>query len=399
MPATLTDDGLQIQTLEEIRTELHTALRDPSDGFGPDFVLDEHEAVPMLVGILAEREARVQSLTKAVLDAGVPGSARGIHADNLASVTGTVRDAATFSSVVGTMTGVALAAIPTGRVLRHNPTETLWDSIAIAVLDVGGEATVTLRAREAGPIEIVASSDWSVITGDANLTAFESTADSTPGSNVESDEELEARRVDELATLGKATIDAIAANLQQDVDGLTIAAVFSNESMAVDADGLPAKSVEVLVDDGGLIDDEVIVRAILANVSGGTYTHGSTVVSYVDSRGQTRTGRFTRATQVPVWIRVTYDTTAAEVDIGDEAAIEVNAQEAIDDKGDALPIGRDVVPISFMPAAIGEVPENSVTNVTIERSLDGLAWSSAVLTILPRERAVFATARVVVVFV
>lgn len=396
MPAELTDDGLAIQTVDEIKTETFTTLRDPVDGFGPDFVIDEHEAIPMVVAILAEREARVQALAKAVLDSTVPGSARGVHADNIAAITGTEREPATFSSVAAELHGTALAVIPTGRIVRHNPTETLWETIADVALDGSGDGVATLRAQTAGPIEIVASTSWSIITGDVNLTSVESTADSIPGSLVETDAQLEERRVEELATTGKATADAIRANLQQDVEGLNVAAVFVNDTHITDSDGVLAFSIEVLVDDGGLVDNETIARAIWTNISAGTRTVGNVVVSFVDSGGQTRTVRFSRATIVEVWLRITLDTTGAEVELGDEAAIADAIEIAVDDQGDAQPIGRDVIPVAYVPTALALTPAGSVVAVTVERSLDGLGWSTAVLSIGSRERASFAPERVIV---
>lgn len=396
MPAELTDDGLVIQTVDEVKTELFTTLRDPDDGFGPDFVVEEHEAIPMVVAILAEREARVQALAKAVLDARVPGSARGVHADNVAAITGTEREAATFSSVAAELHGVPAATITTGRIVRHNPTETLWETIEDVLLDGSGDGATTLRAQTSGPIEIVASTSWSIITGDANLTSVESTADSVPGSLVETDAQLEERRIEELSTPGKATAGAIRANLQQDVDGLNVAAVFVNDTHLTDSDGVLAFSIEVLVDDGGLVDDEVIARAIWANISAGTRTLGNVLVTFVDDLGQTRRVRFSRATAVTAWLRITLDTTGAEVELGDEAALATAIAAAVDDQGDAQPIGRDVIPVAFVPTALALTPAGSVVAVTVERSTDGLAWSTAVLSIAARERAVFAPERVIV---
>lgn len=397
MPAELTDDGLNIQTLDEIRTELHTSLRDPVVGFGPDFILDEHEPIPMLVGIFAEREARIQALALAVLHARVPGSARGVHADDIAAITGTERRPATYSSVAGVLHGTALANIPIARIVRHNPTETLWETTTAVVLDPAGNGDVVLRAQSTGPIEIVATTDWSIITGDAALTSVESTADSTPGSLVESDEVLEERRIDELATLGKASADAIRANLQQDVTGLRVAAVFVNTSHVADADGLAAQSIEILIDDGGLIDDEVIARAIWSNISAGTRTQGNVEVTFVDDNLQSRTLYFSRATQVTAWVRVTVSTTGAEVAIADPSATEDAIEVAVAALGDTLAIGRDVLPVAFIGTVLAQAPANSITAVTIEISDDGATWQSTPFTIDPRERAVFDTSRVVVV--
>lgn len=395
MPATLTDDGLQIQTLDEIVAELQAALRDPVVGFGPDFVLDEHEVIPMLTAILAEREASVQALAKAVLDAGVPGSARGVHEDNIAAITGTIRNDAIASTVAAEMHGVALATIPIGRIARHNPTQTLWTSLSAVDLDGSGDGTVVLQANDVGPIEIVASADWTVITGDANLTSIESTADSIVGSLDESDDALEARRVAELATLGTGTEGAIVANLQQDF-GIPVKRIFVNRTHVTDADGLRGQAIEILVGDGGTLDDEYIARSIQKVVTAGADTQGNVAVDFVDERGSDRHFEFSRSVQIPVWLRITLDTTSAEVPLGDETAVATAIQEAADAQGDALAAGLDVLPIAWIGTALAQTPTNSVTAITVERSLDGSSWSTSPLVIAAREEAVFNTARIVV---
>jgi hypothetical protein len=411
MPAQITLDGIQIQTTQEVLDELNAACRDPDEGFGPDFILDDGEIIPQYNGILAERFARVQALAKAVVDAMVPGAARGVHADNVANWTGTVRIGDTHSSVEVELSGTAGETIPAGRTFRHDPSETLWDTLVDVILDGGGLGTTTLRAQDTGPIEIVATVDWTIVVGDPELDAVESVSDSVPGQDEEDDDELEERRIAELATLGASTAKAIKANLQQSTTlfgGLPLGpqlgnvVVFVNNRPVTDADGRPPHSAEILIDDGGLVDDEVIAREIWdIGVAGGIRPYGAIEVSFVDEDGVDREAGFSRHEQILVWLRVTLTTTGAEVNIEDEVAAAEAIAAAVVVAGDAANTGagRDVIPIQFIGPALAVLPTGSVVNVVVERSLDGVAWSTAVLPIGPLEIAAYDIARVLVLFV
>lgn len=410
MPAELTLTGLTIQTTQEVLAELNAACRDPDEGFGPDFILDDGEIIPQYNAIIAERLARTQALAQAVLNANVPGAARGIHADNVAGWSGTVRVGDTFSSVEVVLTGTPGETIPSGRVFQHDPSETLWDLLEDVILDGGGEGAATLRAQETGPIEIVPTVDWTIIVGDIELDAVESTADSVPGQDAETDDELEERRKGELATQGAGTPGAIKANLQQNETlfggqplgpQLGNVVVFVNNRPIPDADGRPAHSVEVLIDDGGLVDDEVVARAVWDAVGGGIRPFGTIEVTFEDDDGEDRTAGFSRHDQVAVWLRITLTTTGAEVEIEDEVAAAEAIAAAVVAAGDAYNTGsgRDVIPIQFVGPALSVLPSGTVVGVNVERSTDGVAWSTAVLPIGSLEIAAYDVARVLVLFV
>ena len=85
--------------------------------------------------------------------------------------------------------------------------------------------------------------------------------------------------------------------------------MFYNDTDAPNADGVPAHSIEVLVL-GGL--DQAIADALWSVAGGsGIHLHGSTTKTVVDSQGNTQTVRFSRPTQVPIYVvaDVTYDNT------------------------------------------------------------------------------------------
>lgn len=405
MPFAIDENGIQTQTLDEVVAELHAALRRPSpDGFGPDFVLEPTEIIPTIVSIFAEREVAIQNRVKEKLANTTPGEARGIHADNIAAVTGTTRNTGTPSTISMLLTGTPLATIPAGVVFQHNPTSTLWVLADDVALDGGGEATATVPSRENAAIDITSGADWAIVTADPGLSSVEAIADSDLGRGRENDEDLEERRVEEIGRLGTSTYSALRADVQealreQGYPSANVDRLFVN-NREIWVDGRPPGSTEVLLDDNGLIPNAVVAAAIWDAVGVGIRPWGNVQVDHVDEDGETQDVRFSRATDVEVWIRVTCDTTGAETEVADLVSLEEEIQEAIVAYGDARhPSGRNVIPGTFAGPAFAAAPEGAFEGgVSVEVSLDGVAWVTAPIAISAVQTAAFDASRVVVVF-
>lgn len=397
MPGPTVDaNGVTTQTYEEILVEVHEALRAPDpDGFGPEFVLEPTEVIPMTVAIWARREASLQAFMLSLVHATVPGAARGVHEDNIAALTGTERLPASSSTIELLLTGTAGETIPTGRVYRHVTTGTLWAQAEDVLLDGGGEGTTIAVAVDTGPIFVGSGEDWEIVIGDPDLESVESTAASEPGRALETDEELEERRKEELARGGQSTPGAIRADVLKAlvdagyaIDSLVVGVNFTK---VVDAFGRPASSVEVLLDDNGLIPDEVIVAAIWTAIGGGAEPYGSTVVNHTDEvNGDTYPVGFSRIAQVPIWLRITLDATSSENPPPDPVA----ASEAVEAAVLAFaqthhPGGRNVIPIAFIGTVITTLGEDVLTDLTIDVSDDGATWQATPFAIGPRQRATF----------
>lgn len=410
MPLVVDGTGITTQPLEEIVTELHAATRRPSpDGWGPDFVIDEREPIPMVLTIAGEREANVQAALLVLKGMLTPGEARGIFADDIAALTGTRRLDGSRSTVPALLTGTALATIPTGRVYMHTPTGTLWDQLVDVELDGAGEGTLTLRAQVDGPIDVSASTNWSIVIGHADLLTVESTSTSTLGRLRELDPELEERRVDQLGRSGSCTHPAIRADVLERLSapppeglGYDVDAVeaFVNFRHVFDSEGRPPGSVEVLLDDNGLIPDEVVAQVIWdIGVGCGIEPWGNVYATITDSSGTEQDVGFSRAVDVPIYLRLTIDRTGAEEPIGDLPAMATAISAKVATWGTARHrSGRDVAPQAAAGAAFDTAPYGSIITVVVEVSDDGVAWSTAAYSINARQTATFDPSRVTVVW-
>ncbi|TPV92653.1 MAG: hypothetical protein B7733_24650 [Myxococcales bacterium FL481] len=399
MPFTIDDTGVTIQDLNEKIDELETELRDPSN-FGPDFSLDPTTPIPMFTRILAAELVAMQAKLKAAVDALTPGSARGVHADNIGALTNTTRYSATYSTVPVTFTGAADETIPTGRQFQHTATGTLWNSTEAVVLDGGGSGTTTLTADETGPIDAVAGAGWTIVLGDGNLTSILSTADSTPGRNQETDSAYEARRRATVSLIGTSTLGAVESQLTNALSllGASSVRVYHNPTGATDAAGRPPKSYEVVVDDGGLLSNDDIAQEIFRVGPAGILTYGAESGTATDSEGSTHTISFTRVAALEVHHRITVTTTGAEQSVVNPSSLTSVIKAAVVDFGNSLAAGSNVVPARFAAVAFGEVPEGQAVSVTAEQSLDGVGWSSGVLAVTDYQQSDHDTTRVTVVY-
>ncbi|TPV96227.1 MAG: hypothetical protein B7733_05825 [Myxococcales bacterium FL481] len=394
---TIDATGVTVETLDERIAKLEAKLREPAN-FGPDFSLDPTTPIPMLVRIFAAEIVELQNKVKAAVDATIPGAARGVHADNIGAITNTTRYAATASTIPVTYTGTASATIPSGLQFRHTATDTLWSSTEAVVLSGGGTGTTTLTADETGPIDVPASSGWEIVIGDADLTSIASTAESTQGRNQETDVDYEERRKATVSIIGTATVGAVRAELTNELTALGAVSVqvYHNPSNSIDAAGREPHTVEVVVEDNGVIDDNIIANKIWAVVPAGIDTHGAVSGTATDSEGGTHTIRFTRISSVDVHLRITVSTAGAEVDIVDQTSLSSVIRDEVVRVGKLLPPGRDVIPPLFASATMTSIPFGQATSVTCEQSTDGLSWLTTTLAISDYETSAFSTARVTV---
>lgn len=174
------------------------------------------------------------------------------------------------------------------------------------------------------------------------------------GRDLETDAAFRTRREQLLQAAGNATLEAIRSAVRA-VDNVTEAFVFENTTLAVDGDGLPPKSFEVVVQGG---TDEDIAQTIFDSKPVGIETFGTTSDTVTDSQGVVHTIEFTRPTLIDIHFALTVVTNANEFPADGEQQI-IDALVAL---GDTLTIGEDVIAIAFrcVPLDI-----DGVTDVTV----------------------------------
>lgn len=416
----LTTDGLVVKTLNIIRDELNTRLR---DAFGASIKLDDRAVLGQIAGIISEVAALIWELVELVNSSQDPDKATGAALDALCTLTGTFRPAASFSTVTLTLTGTPTTVVPDGSFVLTESTDVTFETTAAAtitaltawanatVYNVGdrrtnagnayqcttagtssiaptGEAAtiagggtlvwtflgngtgavdVAAQGAETGPLEAAARDLIVIDTQISGWNDVINLLDATPGRAVASDEELRLLRDAELAGAGNTPVDALRADLLAVEDVLAVT-VFVNNTDATNADGMPPHSVEALV---RAVDplpsgfDQSIWDALLANVAAGIQTHGLQVGTATDSQGTAHTMKFNRPTSLPIYIRIGVVKDPAEYPADGDTLI----KDAIVEWGDDQLTGKDAVPSSIVARAFEVDGVLSVSYVAVSTAV------------------------------
>lgn len=221
------------------------------------------------------------------------------------------------------------------------------------------EAMPTITGPVSASPGSVASGGWTIATPVSGWTEAITIDAATLGEDAEADDAFRVRRESEIGGAGgNATVKAIARRmLELDANSpdaslhMREVRVFQNMTMAVNGDGLPPKSVEVLIDRDTSDPDTGAARAILDVVAAGIETYGGQTVTLIDDGGQSVDISYSRPTPVRIYVAVTgkyrSDTTIALP----ATTLAALVKSAIYTRGLGYPIGLDVWASTLTTAA------------------------------------------------
>lgn len=432
---------------EDLESDFRGAFGE-SVGSNPDRSIPAQTGMGQTIGIMSERFAELWEVAQAINSAMDPDKATDAAQDALCALTGTLREPEKFSTVTAVATGTPGTIIPihkkaevTGTLTEfytlaqvtiaavlpwfgahdyligervYNPTDdgnNVYQCIEAGTSagsggpnsggDSGSDITdgtvhwmyigsgmgavdVDMQATDPGPLAAVSGSLISIKTPVSGWTRIWNILDATLGAFVESNAALRLRREDELQASVAAAAEAIRDNILK-VDGVVSCTVFQNVTMITDGNGLPPKSVEVLVDGG---DDDAVRTAVFLNVGAGIETYGSNVGTVTDSQGTVITIKFTRPTLKPVYLDITYTYDALLYPSTGNADVKA----AIVAKGLGYGLGRDVT-ASAKSNDVFDV--DGIIDVTsVKLSFAPSPTLSTTLAIGLREKATFDTGRI-----
>ncbi len=330
-----------------------------------------------------DNAAAVQAKCEAVLGAGniaVTGSitaATGLTLTYQGTLAGSNRTEVT-------VTGNTLDA--GGAVTITPSTTTEGDEPKSPLLDMEEEADPATRtvapSAPAGSLTVIE-------TPVAGMTSFTNEEDAVVGQVVESDQDARIRRIQEIQLAGAATPDAIRADLLA-IEEVTAVVVFENDTDITDSDGRPPHTMDIVVQNG---DEQEIADRIWATRGGGIRTIGDIVKTVVDSQGFNQTVKFSRPTDVNIYVIVDVTKNSDYPADGDDLI-----KQAILDNYEAnTGIGDDVVVLGSAPSlacAIKDVPGMDSYSIKVGKSPSPTQSDNIVIE--PREIADFDTSRITV---
>lgn len=380
--AGITSAGFEIKDFDTILTEIEEAQRAE---FGADLDVSASSPLGPINAIVAAKLSELWEVLQDTYASQYPNGAYGIPLDQLCQITGVVREDASNSRALCSVTGTPGVVITTNEQIKHNETGSLWYAESSITITSVSSATGYFASVDIGAVTALAGSLDIIETPVAGWLAVTNTADATPGNEVETDASLRVRRKRQLARQGSSTVRAVLADVGA-LESIESVVVFENYTDIVDDDGLPAHSIEVVVEGG---DATEIAQAIFDSKPAGVSAYGTTGTNATDSEGALKYVAFTRPTSVDIYVAI-----SAVTGTGFAGASYI--QGALTGYGADLAAGDDVILTRlYSPCYIEGVTD--VTDIRISTAASPTATSN--ITMTRRQRAAFDSADITVTLV
>jgi hypothetical protein len=213
----------------------------------------------------------------------------------------------------------------------------------------------TMTCTQTGPITVIAGALNQIDTGISGWTATTNLADCVVGRDTDTPIQLRQRREDELALRGGSTVKAIRADLldfanHPELAGINEVQVLNNTEDSIDTNGVPAHSIEVVIDDGtvpAVADADVAQVLWESGAAGGIRTSGAFTVNVTDDNGDLQLIKFSRFTLRPVYIVLSLTRGVNYPADGD-----AQVKAALIALGTGLNGGEEVVALAFRSACL-----------------------------------------------
>ena len=329
------DTGLNPKPLGDIIEEFNTAY---VQIYGIGFDTDPSTPDGQKIGVMSTNLAQLWDSMDGLYLALNPDTAQGFALDRVCQINYVSRLPGDKTEVDITVEGLPFQRIAADTIfgMSSNP-DAAFTPEADYNLSATGEATFTVYSTEYAPITVGIGDIDKVISALPGIRNVYNTAAGTEGRVGETDAELRIRRNRSVSLIAKAHIESVEAQIAQ-VDNVTYVEGYENFTAIPDANGIPGRSIMMVVD-GGV--DALVAQAIRNSKPLGTGTAGNTTVTISGSDYS-----FERPTPVPIFL---------ELDIVPQADYPTNGDDLVKEAcvafGETLGIGIDAWGLRFADAA------------------------------------------------
>lgn len=208
-----------------------------------------------------------------------PSYAQGAALSSQVKINGIRRDVASNSTAVVNIVGQVGTVISNGVVADSN--SNLWTLPASVTIPGSGTIAVTATAMVQGAITAIPGALSNINTPTRGWQSVTNPNAAVAGDPVETDAALRQRQAVSTSLPAQTPLQAIISNVAN-TPGIGRNAIYQNDTGATDANGIPARSIAVVVEGG---DVETIAQTIAAKKSPGTGTYGTTDETVFDPSG------------------------------------------------------------------------------------------------------------------
>lgn len=312
--------GFTPTTVDDEVAALNTLIWTTID---PGLDLDPDQPMGQAIAAFAEDYAELTELVATIYNAFNPDAAEGNLLANLAAISGTRPQVATYSTVTCALLLNAGTTVPAGATayVTGQPGN-VW-TLVNPVTNSGsipGTFSGLFQSAQPGPQTAPALTLAVIASPQTGWISVYNPGPSTPGQSADTDTTLRQRREAELEGGGSADVDAVRSAVLK--TGVYSAFVFENTTNVTDSYGVPPHSIHVIVWDGYptyTVSNSAIAQAIWQAKGQGVQAYGSTTQTVTDSQGYTHTIGFDRC--AVQYINVACTTTPSTLTTAQTAAV------------------------------------------------------------------------------
>jgi len=378
----VTAAGYVADRLDAIKAKLDDGFRGI---YGNDIDVAPDGPDGQMIGLLVQIRTDLEELGEDIYNQLDPDHAKGVWLEQRAAYAGLRRRLASYSYLRDViLSGRPGSIIPAGSLVADG-NNIRWRSVSAVTLNADGSARADFRSEDLGAFDVPADTVLAIKTVVLGWQAATTLGAAEVGAEEEQDPQLRGRFFRSRSRPATASAEAIEAKIAELPDVRQVVCL-ENDTDVVDADGVPAHGINVVVDGG---DDMAIATVIRQNKPGGTAMRGKVVVNVPAGTG-TRPIRFDHpeivSAQAKVTVKRAVNFTAIDVD-GIKAAL-ASLDFGI---GEDVLLSRLYTPINTVPGfwvqelLIGVVGgELSTDNIEVDaRSLARFAPEDIEVVIAP----------------
>lgn len=373
-------DGIITQTLTEILDEREDSLKEV---MGDDFVIDKTTPIGNMELADANNELAIQELIAWLIPNMIDANtATGYFLDCICEKNRIYRKQPEYTTITLILNGIAKSEFLAGDItVLESVSGVYYNLNEDCIIGDDGTVTATFKCEDFGDYQPVPSSTFSIETpvyGLDSVTMDYANLHLSIGRFTESDEELRQRRKESVGQTSTNTLDSIKGNLYS-LDNVQKVVYFENETESTDANGLPMKSFEFVIDGG---DSNEIARTIFNNKPAGTRAYGTTEITVQDSENVNHQIGFTRVTDVNLLMNVNISTVSPQSEAFKSVLIDALKEKFDDIQG----IGDNVRDYSYFAVLTQYNEISDISSIKFASLLDPSTQVSQ-YTIQPKEIA------------
>lgn len=314
MPNILDANGLTVDTLPEVTTNLNTGLQVI---YGADSNLEQNSPDGQVVGLFGQATIDLLELLVSINASFDPDRAVGSILDERCAINNIARAGGTF-----TIQPISLTFDRTVTLAGLDAEFDSIDGVGYTVQDNAGNKFILVdsetftagtysrnfRAQQIGRVETTVDTITNPVTIVIGVTAINNPSGALElGQNEETDAQLRLRRQRSVSINSSGYLNGLLAVVLA-ISGVTEAKLYENVTSSTDSNGIPAHGIWLIVEGGANAD---IANAIYIKKSYGADMKGDVEINITTASGGTFTAKFDRPEAADLYISFEIQPTAS----------------------------------------------------------------------------------------